>query len=133
MVGGELAWAELRDQCVPLWVRSPTELRAIAERLAKAQFTRNRDPTECALLYMALDKRSALTAFFRAVKNEKLSAFFARDFSLPENRGRPSRTVRPRVPHPVLFGHAASLTPYLSDTPRPSPRTNRTRRVPPPY
>jgi hypothetical protein len=123
LVGGELAWAELRDQCVPLWVRSPTELRAIAERLAKAQFTRNRDPTECALLYMALDKRSALTAFFRAVKNEKLSAFFARDFSLPENRGaavkngappRPSpRTFRTRcVPHSVLIGHAASLTPY---------------------
>jgi len=36
-----------------------------------------------------------------------------------------------RVPHPVLIGHAASLTPYSSDTPRPSPRTNRTRRVPP--
>jgi hypothetical protein len=33
-----------------------------------------------------------------------------------------------RVPHPVLIGHAASLTPYESDTPRPSPRTNRTRR-----
>jgi hypothetical protein len=33
---------------------------------------------------------------------------------------------------PVLIGHAASLTPYLSDTPRPSPRTNRTRRVPHP-
>ena len=28
-----------------------------------------------------------------------------------------------RVPHPVLIGHAASLTPYKSDTPRPSPRT----------
>jgi len=26
-----------------------------------------------------------------------------------------------RVPHPVLIGHAASLTPYQSDTPRPSP------------
>jgi len=33
-------------------------------------------------------------------------------------------------PPPVLIGHAASLTPYYSDTPRPSPRTNRTRRVP---
>ena len=35
-----------------------------------------------------------------------------------------------RVHHPVLIGHAASLTPYQSDAPRPSPRTNRTRRVP---
>jgi hypothetical protein len=30
----------------------------------------------------------------------------------------------------VLSGHAATLTPYKSDPPRPSPRTNRTRRVP---
>ena len=29
----------------------------------------------------------------------------------------------------VLSGHAASLTPYQSDTPRPLPRTDRTRRV----
>ena len=39
--------------------------------------------------------------------------------------------VRPLPPPPffVLIGHAASFTPYQSDTPRPSPRTNRTRRV----
>jgi hypothetical protein len=34
----------------------------------------------------------------------------------------------PPPPLVVLSGHAASLTPYLSNTPRPSPRTNRTRR-----
>jgi hypothetical protein len=33
---------------------------------------------------------------------------------------------------PVLTGHAASLLPYQPDTPRPFPRTNRTRRVPSP-
>ena len=33
---------------------------------------------------------------------------------------------------PVLTGHAASLPPYQPDTPRPFPRTNRTRLVPPP-
>jgi hypothetical protein len=36
----------------------------------------------------------------------------------------PPRTNRTRrVPHPVRIGHAASLTPYESDTPRPSPRS----------
>ena len=47
---------------------------------------------------------------------------------------RPSlRTHRTRrVPHSVLTGHAASLTPYSPDTPRPSARTHRTRRVPQP-
>ena len=37
------------------------------------------------------------------------------------------RARGPRIPHPVLIGHAASLTPYLVDTPRPSPRTKWTR------
>ena len=38
------------------------------------------------------------------------------------------------APRPlVLTGRAASLPPYQPDAPRPSPRTNRTRRVPPPY
>jgi len=32
----------------------------------------------------------------------------------------------PPPPLPVLSGHAASFTPYQLDTPRPSPRTNRT-------
>ena len=38
----------------------------------------------------------------------------------------------PPPPLHVQSGHAATLTPYLSDTPRPSPRTYRTRRVPHP-
>ena len=37
--------------------------------------------------------------------------------------GPPPRTKwTRRVPHPVPIGHAASLTPYQSDTPRPSAR-----------
>jgi len=46
---------------------------------------------------------------------------------LPSLAGHPWR--RGRVPHPVLIGHAASLPPYKPDTPRPCPRTNRTRLV----
>ena len=45
---------------------------------------------------------------------------------------RRQEAVRHSPPPLVLSGHAASLTPYQSDTPRPSPRTNRTRRVPHP-
>ena len=37
----------------------------------------------------------------------------------------------PPLPPFVQIGHAASVTPYQSDTPRPSPRTNRTRGVSP--
>ena len=41
---------------------------------------------------------------------------------------RPRGWCAPRCT-PVLHGHAASLAPYCMDTPRPSPRTARTRRV----
>ena len=41
---------------------------------------------QCALLYLALEKQSALAAMFRAVKNEKIAAFMARDFTDPANR-----------------------------------------------
>jgi hypothetical protein len=47
--------------------------------------------------------------------------------------GTPSSSRAKSTPPPsplVLSGHAASLTPYEADTPRPSPRTNRTRRAP---
>ena len=42
-----------------------------------------------------------------------------------------SQTVRP-APNPVPTGRATSLTPYRLDAPRPSPRTDWTRRVPHP-
>ena len=47
-------------------------------------------------------------------------------------RAEPRARWTRRVPHSVLTGHAASLTPYSPDTPRPSARTHRTRRVPQP-
>ena len=57
----------------------------------------------------------------------------------PQERIRPGNLPVRAPAHPqlssrplVLSGHAASPTPYQSDTPRPSPRTNRTRRVPHP-
>ena len=45
----------------------------------------------------------------------------------PAPNPRTNRTRR--VPHPVLIGHAASLTPYAS-TPRPSPRPAPAPRLP---
>ena len=48
-----------------------------------------------------------------------------------EGVGEVLRLCMPAPPPPfVLTGHAASLTPYKSDTLRPSPHTNRTHRVP---
>jgi len=48
----------------------------------------------------------------------------------PPLRCRGGFTTPPHPPPLVLIGHAPSLTPYRTDTPRPSPPTNPTRRVP---
>jgi hypothetical protein len=85
-LGAETSWSELRFLWAPLWIGSNHEVRAVAERIAKAQFAATRDPMQCALLYLALEKQSALAAMFRAVKNEKIAAFMARDFTDPVNR-----------------------------------------------
>lgn len=66
---------------IGLWARSPFEVKKVAEGVAKDRFTKDRDPKTCALLYLLLGRGSTLPAMFRAVKDDKLAMFFARDFS----------------------------------------------------
>ena len=56
----------------------------------------------------------------------------AMEETAPDDKGSRALVCARAPPPLVLSGHTASLTSYQSDTPRPSPRTNRTRRVPHP-
>jgi WD40 repeat protein len=80
----QLTWPAVRMSGAPLWIRSLTTLKALAEKLAKAQFAEKKDPMDCMLVYLALGKKPALTALFKAVKNVKLTEFLSHDFSTPE-------------------------------------------------
>eukprot|EP00281_Chroomonas_sp_CCMP1168_P008648 CAMPEP_0206257750 /NCGR_PEP_ID=MMETSP0047_2-20121206/25522_1 /ASSEMBLY_ACC=CAM_ASM_000192 /TAXON_ID=195065 /ORGANISM="Chroomonas mesostigmatica_cf, Strain CCMP1168" /LENGTH=122 /DNA_ID=CAMNT_0053684387 /DNA_START=1 /DNA_END=367 /DNA_ORIENTATION=+ len=51
-----------------------------------SQFKKSKDPTQCALLYLCLDKRTVLAAMFKAVKNDSLHKFFSRDFTEERHR-----------------------------------------------
>ena len=82
----ETAWTQVSTLKAPLWVESHAELQSIAEARSKALFAQTRDPCSCALLYLALDKRSMLAAMFKAVNQAKMAAFFARDFEVVANR-----------------------------------------------
>lgn len=86
LISEEPCWEEIRLLGAPLWISSPSSLKAVAERLSKAQFKRDRDPTQCALLYLCLDKKSTLTAMFKMVRNEALHKFFQRDFGEEQHR-----------------------------------------------
>lgn len=61
-------------------------LRNAIEVAAKVAFTRRRNPEDCALLYLALGKKTQLQALCRAVRNDKLQEFFGHDFSEPRWR-----------------------------------------------
>lgn len=43
-----------------LWLTNPTLLRALLERLAKQAFAARKNPSDAALYYLAVGKRSAL-------------------------------------------------------------------------
>ena len=42
------------------WLTDSKQVRALAEQLAKAQFAAKRDPHNCALMYIALGKKTLL-------------------------------------------------------------------------
>ena len=48
---------------VGFWLTEPKQVRQLAEKLAKAQFAAKRDPHDCALMYIALGKKTLLQVF----------------------------------------------------------------------
>jgi hypothetical protein len=60
-----LTWTLLKSLGVVFWMRNPNILREICDNLAKEQFRVNQNPTDAALLYIALRKKSALVQLFK--------------------------------------------------------------------
>lgn len=55
------------------------------EKLARLQYLKNKDPKDCALLYIALNRLQVLAGLFKISKDEKdkpLVAFLARNFQV---------------------------------------------------
>ena len=66
--------------CLPAWQM---------EKLARAQYQARRDPKDCALLYVALDRKSVLQGLMKLSRDDrdkKLVDFLARDFTVREGR-----------------------------------------------
>lgn len=60
---------------------NPTTLRQIIEKVAQAAFKARKDPADCALYYLALKKKGALSVAYKSVKDQKLVDFLANDFT----------------------------------------------------
>eukprot|EP00762_Andalucia_godoyi_P001284 ANDGO_04814.mRNA.1 Regulator of V-ATPase in vacuolar membrane protein 1 len=77
-------WEDYRAIGIPLWMKDPAKLREAAERLAKQQYLEFKDANDCALLYLALKKKTTLVGLFKVGKNEKFQKFFMQDFEADE-------------------------------------------------
>ncbi|XP_024540074.1 uncharacterized protein LOC9633825 isoform X1 [Selaginella moellendorffii] len=84
-----MSWSALRALGVGFWFTDVGQLRARIEKLARTLFMQSRDPKDCALFYIALDRKTVLSGLFKMSRDESdkpLVQFFARDFQDDKNK-----------------------------------------------
>ncbi|PRQ58513.1 putative transcription factor WD40-like family [Rosa chinensis] len=85
----EPSWQEMRNLGVGFWFTNTAQLRSRMEKLARLQYLKRRDPKDCALLYIALNRIQVLTGLFKISKDEKdkpLVTFLSRNFQEEKNK-----------------------------------------------
>lgn len=83
---GQMRWGTLRELGVGWWLRNNTLLRQCVEKLAKSCYQAKQDPMDAALYYIAMKKKSLVWGLYRSRRDDKMTAFFANNFS--EDRWR---------------------------------------------
>ncbi|KAL4360243.1 hypothetical protein S83_027107 [Arachis hypogaea] len=89
VIPSEPSWQEIRALGMGFWYASVPQLRARMEKLARAQYLKNKNPRDCALLYIALNRIQVLAGLFKLSKDEKdkpLVAFLSRNFQDEKNK-----------------------------------------------
>jgi hypothetical protein len=59
------SWPAMKALGVGFWHTNVTDLRARIEKAARAQFMEKKDPKDCALLYLALDRKVSVAGDVR--------------------------------------------------------------------
>ncbi|CAL5224911.1 g7676 [Coccomyxa viridis] len=88
-----LSWPRLRQAGVGFWMTDPKQVRQLAEQLAKAQFAAKRDPHDCALIYIALGKKTLLQGLFRSAQHKKQAEFLGRSFDSDKDRAAAAKNA----------------------------------------
>ncbi|CAJ1986274.1 RAVE protein 1 C terminal [Leishmania donovani] len=81
----DLTWEQVKQSGVAFWLRSAADLRAMADRVARHQYQSTKELTDCALMYCTARKAGTLAALAKAQNNQRLHAFFSRDFANNEH------------------------------------------------
>ncbi|XP_020538564.1 uncharacterized protein LOC105642828 isoform X2 [Jatropha curcas] len=85
----EPSWKEMQTLGVGFWFTNVAQLRTRVEKLARMQYLKNRDPKDCALLYIALNRLQVLAGLFKISKDDKdkpLVGFLSRNFQEEKNK-----------------------------------------------
>ncbi|XP_010523821.1 PREDICTED: uncharacterized protein LOC104802083 isoform X2 [Tarenaya hassleriana] len=85
----ESSWQEMRSLGVGFWYANVVQLRPLMEKLARQQYLKNKNPKDCALLYIALNRIQVLAGLFKISKDEKdkpLLGFLSRNFKEEKNK-----------------------------------------------
>ncbi|XP_061370355.1 uncharacterized protein LOC133313063 [Gastrolobium bilobum] len=89
VIPNEPSWQEMRALGMGFWYASIPQLRSRMEKLARAQYLKNKNPKDCALLYIALNRIQVLAGLFKISKDEKdkpLVGFLSRNFQDEKNK-----------------------------------------------
>lgn len=89
ILSAEPSWLEMRNIGVGFWFTNTTQLRTKMEKLARSQYLTKKDPKDCALLYLALNRVQVLAGLFKISRDEKdklLVAFLSRNFQEEKNK-----------------------------------------------
>lgn len=89
VLSAEPSWPEMRRLGLGFWLTNVSELRTRMEKLARLQYLKYKNPKDCALLYIALNRLQVLAGLFKISKDEKdkiLFKFLSRDFQEEKNK-----------------------------------------------
>ncbi|EUB57127.1 DmX-like protein 2 [Echinococcus granulosus] len=79
---GGLTWAEFRRYGCGWWIHSDVILMQCAEKMARSEFLRTKDPMDSAIFYLAMHKPTVMASLFKSLGNRPLENFFRSDFTL---------------------------------------------------
>ncbi|KAI9090375.1 hypothetical protein K1719_028710 [Acacia pycnantha] len=89
VIPNEPSWKEMQALGIGFWFANVPQLRSRMEKLARAQYLKNKNPKDCALLYVALNRTQVLVGLFKISKDEKdkpLVGFLSRNFQDEKNK-----------------------------------------------
>jgi len=84
--GADMTWEDLRAHGAGYWINSLETLKKYIEIIARNQFTKTKEPLDCAIWYLAMRKKKILWGLFKSVHDQRLASFFGYDFNDDMNK-----------------------------------------------